>query len=109
MRTRMPTVGLAMIVKNEEQTLSACLGSVSGIVSQIVIADTGSTDATIEIARKLGATVVSVPWENDFARARNAALQLMQTDWILVLDADEEIDSEARRQIPILLKASKVD
>ena len=102
----MPTVGLSMIVKNESQTLGACLRSVSGIVSQIVIADTGSTDNTVDIAREFGATVVPVPWENHFANARNAALRLMQTDWVLVLDADEELDAEARNQIPNLLRTS---
>ena len=102
----MPTVGLSMIVKNESQTLGACLRSVSGIVSQIVIVDTGSTDNTVDIAREFGATVVPVPWENHFANARNAALRLMQTDWVLVLDADEELDAEARNQIPNLLRTS---
>ena len=84
----MPTLGLSMIVKNEATTLRQCLQSVSGVVSQIVIADTGSTDGTAGIAREFGATVISVPWENHFAKARNAALRLMETDWILVLDAD---------------------
>jgi tetratricopeptide (TPR) repeat protein len=102
----MPTVGLSMIVKNESQTLGACLRSVSGIVSQIVIADTGSTDNTVDIAREFGATVVPVPWENHFGNARNAALRLMQTDWVLVLDADEELDAEARDQIPNLLSSN---
>lgn len=102
----MPTVGLSMIVKNEAETLSSCLQSVSGVVSQIVIADTGSTDNTAEIARNLGATVVSVPWENHFANARNAALKFMQTDWVLVLDADEELDRDARNLIPNLLRSS---
>jgi glycosyltransferase involved in cell wall biosynthesis len=102
----MTTVGLSMIVKNESQTLGPCLQSVSGIVSQIVIADTGSTDNTVAIAREFGATVIAVPWENHFANARNAALQLMHTDWVLVLDADEELDGEARKQIPKLLRSS---
>ncbi len=100
----MPTVGLSMIVKNEAETLRHCLQSVSGIVSQIVIADTGSTDGTADIAREFGATVISVPWENHFANARNAALRLMETDWVLVLDADEELDSEAKTQLPDLLR-----
>jgi len=90
----MATLGLSMIVKNEAQALGPCLQSVSGIVSQIVVADTGSTDSTTDIARQCGATVASVPWGNHFANARNAALDLMQTDWILVLDADEELDVE---------------
>jgi len=100
----MPTLGLSMIVKNEATTLRQCLQSVSGVVSQIVIADTGSTDGTAGIAREFGATVISVPWENHFAKARNAALRLMETDWILVLDADEELDGEAKSQLPDLLR-----
>ena len=100
----MPTVGLSMIVKNEAHTLRHCLQSVSGVVSQIVVADTGSTDDTADIAREFGATVISVPWENHFGNARNAALQLMQTDWVLVLDADEELDGEAKAHLPDLLR-----
>jgi glycosyltransferase involved in cell wall biosynthesis len=73
------TLGLSMIAKNEAHTLRACLESVQGVVSQIVVADTGSTDNTCGIARELGATVISVPWENDFAKARNAALAAIQT------------------------------
>ncbi len=102
----MPGVGLSMIVKNEAETLALCLQSVSGIVDQIVVADTGSTDNTPGIAREFGATVISVPWENHFANARNTALQLIRTDWVLVLDADEELDSEARNRIPNLLRTS---
>jgi glycosyltransferase involved in cell wall biosynthesis len=102
----MPTIGLAMIVKNEAQTLAPCLLSVAGVVSQIVIADTGSTDRTVDIARECGATVISIPWENHFADARNAALHLMRTDWILVLDADEELDGEAKKKIANLLASN---
>ena len=82
----MATLGLSMIVKNEAQMLRACLESVKDVVSQIVVADTGSTDKTCEIARECGATIISAPWENDFAKARNAALGAMRTDWVLVLD-----------------------
>ena len=98
-----------MIVKNEAQTLGPCLQSVSGIVSQIVVADTGSTDSTADIARQNGATVISIPWRNHFANARNAALDLMQTDWVLVLDADEELDTAAKSQIANLLTTSHAD
>jgi glycosyltransferase involved in cell wall biosynthesis len=105
----MPTLGLSMIVKNEAQTLGPCLQSVSGIVTQIVVADTGSTDSTADIARQNGATVISIPWRNHFANARNAALDLMQTDWVLVLDADEELDTAAKSQIANLLTTSHAD
>jgi len=102
------TVGLSMIVKNGAQTLRPCLESVRGIVSQIVIADTGSSDNSIKVAQELGADVVSIPWEDDFAKARNASLARMTTDWVLVLDADEELDRDAKHKIPALLKVSDV-
>src|SRR5215467_14034179 len=98
------TLGLSMIVKNEAHTLRMCLESVQGIVSQIVVADTGSTDTSVDIAREFGATVIAIPWENDFAKARNAALNALNTEWVLVLDADEELDRRAASKIPQLMK-----
>jgi len=86
--------------------LGRCLRSVAEVVSQIVVADTGSTDSTADVAREFGATVVSVPWRNHFANARNAALEVMKTDWVLVLDADEELDSDTQSQIASLLATS---
>lgn len=97
-----------MIVKNGGETLRPCLESTCGLVQQIVIADTGCTDNTCDIAREFGATIISFPWENHFANARNAALQPMTTDWVLVLDADEELDNAAPKNIPELLLASDV-
>ncbi|HXY04421.1 MAG TPA: glycosyltransferase [Terriglobales bacterium] len=104
----MPTVGLSMIVKNGAETLRPCLESVRGIVSQTVIADTGSTDASCDIARDFGASVISIPWENHFANARNAALAPMTTDWVVVLDADEELDRDAKKMLPDLLSVPHV-
>jgi glycosyltransferase involved in cell wall biosynthesis len=105
----MATLGLSMIAKNEAHTLRACLTSVRDVVSQIVIGDTGSTDGTMAIAQEFGATVISVPWENHFAKARNAALAPMTTDWVLVLDADEELDAAAKSILPRLLAEPDVD
>lgn len=99
----MLTVGLSMIVKNGGEDLRKCLASARDVVQQIVIADTGSTDGSISIAREFGATVVSFPWINDFAAARNAALEPVTTDWVLVLDADEELDADAGQLLPSLL------
>lgn len=104
----MPTLGLSMIVKNAADTLRPCLESAYKLVSQIVIADTGCTDNTCDIAREFGATIISFPWENHFAKARNAALAPMTTDWVLVLDADEELDRSAQHHIPASLKAADV-
>jgi tetratricopeptide (TPR) repeat protein len=96
----MPTLALSTIVKNAERDLPDCLASVRGIVDQIVIADTGSTDASKEVARGLGVKVISIPWENDFSKARNLALSKVTCDWVLMLDADERIDPGAASLMP---------
>jgi glycosyltransferase involved in cell wall biosynthesis len=99
----MPTLGLAMIVKNGAQSLRNCLASVAGLVDHIVVADTGSTDGTPQLARDLGAEVFDLAWPDDFAKARNAAVAKLTTDWVLILDDDEELDTQAREKIPSLL------
>jgi glycosyltransferase involved in cell wall biosynthesis len=108
MELAMPTLGLSMIVKNEAATIAPCLESVRGLVSQIVIVDTGSTDDTFAIARGLGAAILCVPWENHFAQARNAALAPITTDWVLSLDADEELDGEAGPALAALMRKTDV-
>src|ERR1700689_5331380 len=99
----MPTVELSMIVKDEESTLARCLETVRSIVDEIVIADTGSTDATVQIARSYRARVVDVPWEHDFSKARNAALRHGRCDWVLFLDADELLDPVEAKEIAMLV------
>ncbi|WP_245788870.1 glycosyltransferase [Spirulina major] len=88
-------LSLCMIVKDEEQSLPHCLDSAKDVVDEIVILDTGSSDRTIAIAKDYGATVAEFPWNNDFAAARNEALKHVTGDWVLVLDADEELTEEA--------------
>jgi glycosyltransferase involved in cell wall biosynthesis len=104
----MPSLGLAMIVKNGAATLRNCIASVAGVADQIVIVDTGSTDGTVQLARELGAEVIDFPWQDDFAQARNAAVRALTTDWVLVMDDDEELDPEARAKIPALLNNPRV-
>lgn len=91
-----------MIVRDEAQTLRRCLESVRGVVREIVIADTGSKDETPQIAREYGAQVVEIPWEDDFAKARNRALAPLNCDWVLSLDADEMLDPSAGAAIGAL-------
>ncbi|MGR3301369.1 MAG: tetratricopeptide repeat-containing glycosyltransferase family 2 protein [Candidatus Scalindua sp.] len=86
------TISLCMIVKNEEEFLPRCLNSVANIVDEIIIVDTGSTDRTVEIAKSFGAKVFKHPWEGDFSKARNYSLKYATCDWILILDADCEVD-----------------
>ena len=83
------SLSLCMIVKNEEQTLGRCLESVAGVFDEIVITDTGSTDATRDIATRNGARVVDFPWVDNFAAARNHAFAQASTDYVMWLDADD--------------------
>ncbi len=82
---------MCMIVRNEERFLAAALASVQGVVDEICIVDTGSTDGTLAIAASYGARIAHVDWCDDFAFARNAALALATCPWIFVLDADERL------------------
>lgn len=91
-----------MIVKNEETTLPSCLNSVKDFVAEMIVLDTGSTDNTVKVATELGAKVYHFPWHDDFAEARNEALQYVTGDWVLVLDADEVLNPAI---IPVIQKA----
>ncbi len=84
-------ISACLITKDEEKNLPECLESLAGIADEVVIYDTGSSDKTIEIARSYGATVVEGYWDDDFSRARNAARQVCQGQWILWVDADERV------------------
>jgi len=102
----MSRIALSMIVRDAAATLGACLDSVRGVVDEIVVADTGSSDATMTIARDSGARVIEIPWTNDFSEARNRSLAEVQADWVLVLDADEVLDPDAQKAIPSLISAT---
>ena len=95
----MSTLSIVMIVKNEAECLRNCLSSVKAIADEIIIADTGSTDETVSIAEDFGAKVFNVEWHNDFAEARNKAIEFATCDWILHLDADEIVDENGSRTI----------
>ena len=96
---RPPRISLCMIVKNEEQYLAECLESVQGAVDEICIVDTGSSDSTVEIAKRFGAKMGYFEWCGDFAAARNVSIDLATGDWILVLDADEVITPETKDEL----------
>src|SRR5579862_4543236 len=87
-------VSLCMIVRDEEANLPHCLDGVLPLVDEVRIADTGSTDRTVDVARDLGALVTSFPWRDDFAAARNASMEGATQPWIFWLDADDRLDAE---------------
>lgn len=96
-------ISLTMIVKNESIHLADCLENVKDAVDELVIVDTGSTDDTISIAQRYTPHVYSFPWNNDFSAARNFAIEHASGDWILALDADEEIQFQGPKSLHALL------
>jgi hypothetical protein len=84
-----PLLSASLIVRDEEDVLGDCLASLAGVVDEIVVHDTGSTDRTTQIAREHGAVVTEGRWDDHFGDARNRALERCRGDWVLQIDADE--------------------
>lgn len=102
-------VSACMIVRDEAENLPTCLAALDGLVDEIVVYDTGSEDDTIAIARAAGATVIEGTWDDDFARARNAALDACTGEWILWVDADEVLNGDRKAFRDVLTKNPSVD
>lgn len=109
MNTKKAKISLCMIVKDEERYLPACLESVRTFVHEIIIVDTGSKDRTVKIAKKYGAKVFHIPWEDDFSKARNVSLEKATGDWILHLDADEQFEQEDKAKILSLVQSGTAE
>ena len=92
-------LSLCMIVRNEEERLSQCLESVKDAVDEIVILDTGSTDATKAVAARYTDRVYDYEWREDFAHARNASFARASKPFILWLDADDVLEPEQRERL----------
>ncbi len=97
------TLSLCMIVKNEEEMLPGCLEPLRGVVDEMIVVDTGSTDRTVEIAESFGARVVHFPWNGSFSDARNASIEAASGDWLMYLDADEHMEAADARGLRGLL------
>jgi glycosyltransferase involved in cell wall biosynthesis len=91
-------LSVCLITLNEERNLPRALRSVDGIADEVVVVDCGSRDRTREIARELGATVISRSW-SDFSEQKNFAAASAKNNWILSLDADEELSPELRNSL----------
>ena len=102
-------LSFCIIVKNESQNLKRCLNSVKDLVDETIFVDTGSTDNSLDIARTFGAKVYNFTWVNDFSKARNFALDNASGDWILFLDADEELSASSSKQLRPLIESGNAD
>jgi glycosyltransferase involved in cell wall biosynthesis len=94
----MATISLCMIVKNEAAVLARCLDSIADLMDEIIIVDTGSTDATKEIAAEYTSKIYDFKWENDFSAARNFSFSKANMEYIYTADADELLDEENRER-----------
>jgi len=90
----LPTLSLAMIVKDESENLKRLLPLVKGMIDEIIVVDTGSTDDSREVAKSFGANVYEFPWNGSFSDARNESLKYCTKDYILWLDADDHIERQ---------------
>ncbi len=86
-----PKLSVCMIVRDEEKTLPRCLKSVEPVANELIVIDTGSKDNTVLVANDLGAKVFHFEWCDDFAAARNESIKHATSDWVLQIDADEEL------------------
>ncbi len=96
-------ISQCMIVKNEEKNIEKALSWGRDIMWEQIVVDTGSTDRTVLLARKMGAKVFEFPWIDDFAAAKNYAIDHCGGDWIALLDADEYMAQEDVRKIPLII------
>ncbi len=87
-------VSACLIVRDEEANLPRCLNSIRGSVDETIVVDTGSSDRTLDIAREAGARVFHFPWCDDFSAARNESLKHARGDWIIWIDADDELQEQ---------------
>lgn len=91
-------LSICMIVKNEQRCLERCLKSLKPLREQlsceVIVTDTGSTDNSVEIAKKYTDKVLHFEWCNDFSAARNYGIEQAQGEWVMVMDADEELVEE---------------
>lgn len=102
-------ISLCMIVKNEEHNLARCLNSAKDCVDEIIIVDTGSEDRTVAIAQDFGAKIFHYQWNEDFAAARNFSLDQATGDWLLYLDADEELESGCAERLRALTQQPQAE
>jgi glycosyltransferase involved in cell wall biosynthesis len=98
---------VVILTKNEEKNMVDVIQNAKKVSDKVLIVDSGSTDKTVELAEANGAKVVYRAWDNNFAAQRNFALEYVQTEWVLYLDADERINDELAEAIKKVAKDSK--
>ncbi len=102
------SLSVCLITRDAEEKLERVLRSVASLGAEVIVADTGSKDGTVEAARRLGARASVIPWDNDFGAAQNLAVEQATGDWIFWLNPDEELLPQGLEQLPALLERKDV-
>src|SRR5579862_1653188 len=102
-------VAACLIVKDEEANIGRCLASLQGKVDEVIVVDTGSSDRTAEIAAQAGARVVPFQWCDDFAAARNFSVEQATSEWVVWVDADEELMEDSPGALRTLCQNAQVE
>jgi glycosyltransferase involved in cell wall biosynthesis len=97
------SLSVCLVTRNEEHNMERILHSVAGVADEVIVADTGSTDGTVARAGQFGARVRPFAWQDDFAAARNYALDQATGDWVLWLNPDEELLPAGLERLPAYL------
>lgn len=96
-------ITIVIITKNESEVIANALKSAQGFADEVIVIDSMSTDNTVAIAEKFGATVKKHAFK-DFAEQRSIALSYIKTKWVLYMDADEELTEEFKKEVMLILK-----
>lgn len=99
----------AVIAMNEEENIVALINHLRPIVKRVVIVDGGSYDRTVKLAEPLADALSTVMFRGHYANQRNKSLELVTTDWVLVMDPDERLSDELYRRLPDLINQDEID
>ncbi|WP_410877614.1 glycosyltransferase family 2 protein [Myroides sp. DW712] len=99
---------LLVPTKNEESNIKDCIQSAIDLVDHVYVVDSYSTDNTVQIAQELGAQIISRKFDN-YSDQKNWAIDQLPGDWILLLDADEQLTAELRQEIVYLLESNTLE
>jgi len=102
------SLSVCFLTRSEEANIARALRSVVGVADEVIVADTASQDRTAQIAAELGAKVLQFPWDDDFAAGRNFTIQQATGDWILWMNADEELLASSHEHLKACLALSGV-
>jgi tetratricopeptide (TPR) repeat protein len=102
------SLSVCLLTRNQEEHIAGALRSVAGVAEQVVVADTGSHDRSVAIAAEHGAEIHHFAWDDDFAAGRNFALAQARGDWVLWLNADEELEAASRQPLRLCMERDGV-